>query len=229
MPTVKAKLYETLVAAGNPNAYTSDEFLAVAMLWGLILGALLEGANLLVGHGFSLAMPIIGFLAGVAIVIYNLHSSAATRVRLIGRRVPYTLDLVSLAMGAGATFTEAVRTVIREDAKHPFNVELNTVLAEVELGTTRAQALRNMSDRVPLESLRSIVASIIQAEGLGTPLSDVLKGQASLMRLQRSVRAEKLAAAASVRILVPSLLILMSVVLTVFAPIIIRAVKGELF
>ena len=143
--------------------------------------------------------------------------------------MPYTLDLVSLAMGAGATFTEAVRTVVREDPEHPFNVELNTVLAEVGLGTTRQQALRNMIDRIALESLRSIVAAIIQAEALGSPLSDVLKGQADLMRLQRSVRAEKLAAQASVRILLPGVLILVSVVLTIFAPLIILAVRGELF
>jgi tight adherence protein C len=119
--------------------------------------------------------------------------------------------------------------VIREDPNHPFNVELNTLLAEVDLGTTRALALVNLSSRIPLETLRSIVAAITQAESLGTPLSGVLKEQADLMRLQRSVRAEKLAAAASVRILLPSLLILMSVVLAVFAPIIIRALKGELF
>ena len=72
------------------------------------------------------------------------------------------------------------------------------------------------------------MAAIIQAEKLGSPLADVLKQQASLLRLQRSVRAEKLAAAASVRILVPSMLILLSVVLAVFSPVIIRAVKGEL-
>ena len=37
-----------------------------------------------------------------------------------------------------------------------------------------------------------------------------------------------MAAAASVRILIPSMLILLSVVLAVFAPVIIRAIRGEL-
>ena len=220
---------ETLVASGNPNFYTADELLAVSMLWGLVVAILLEVLNLMIFGGLSMVALPFGFLVGTGAHLYGLHGKAVKRVRLISRRVPYTLDLIALAMGAGATFTEALRTVVREDPDHPLNVELNTVLAEVELGTTRAQALRDMSDRIPLESLRSIVAAIIQAESLGTPLSLVLKEQANLMRLQRSVRAEKLAAAASVRILVPSLLILISVVLAVFAPIIIRALKGELF
>ncbi len=232
-PWLKQRVQQRLVAAGSPNFYTSEEFLAVCMLWGVVAGILLALGNLLLSDQPSvlgmLATPVVGFGLGFGVYLYYLHGEANKRVALISKRIPYTLDLVALSMGAGATFTEAVRTVVHEDPAHPFNVELNTVLAEVELGTTRAQALRNMANRIPLETLRSIMASIIQAEGLGTPLSDVLKGQANLLRLQRSVRAEKLAAQASVRILVPSMLILMSVVLAVFAPFIIKAFKGELF
>ena len=174
-------------------------------------------------------MPLVGLVFGFGGTVYGLFGQAAKRVRNISKRVPYTLDLISLAMGAGATFTEAVRTVVREDPTHPFNVELNTVLAEMELGTTRRQALASLSERIPLDGLRSIIAAVVQAEQLGTPLSDVLKQQADLLRLQRSVRAEKAAASASVRILLPGVLILMSVVLTVFGPVIIRALKGQLY
>lgn len=232
-PWLKQRVQERLVAAGSPNFYTAEEFLAVSMLWGVVTAVLLALGNLLLSDQPSilgmLATPVVGFGLGFGAYVYHLHGEANKRVALISKRIPFTLDLVALSMGAGATFTEAVRTVVHEDPAHPFNVELNTVLAEVELGTTRAQALRNLANRIPLESLRSIMASIIQAEGLGTPLSDVLKGQANLLRLQRSVRAEKLAAQASVRILVPSMLILMSVVLAVFAPFIIKAFKGDLF
>ncbi len=226
---IKEKIRRTLIAAGSPNFYTSDEYLAVVMLWGLIIAFVLEVAHVIFLDGISVVLVLVGFLAGVGGMIYHLHDKAAKRIRMIGRRLPYTLDLIALAMGAGATFTEAVRTVVGEDPDHPFNVEFQTVLAEIELGTTRRQALMNMSDRIPLEALRSIVASIIQAEALGTPLSNVLKQQAGLMRLQRSVRAEKLAASASVRILLPSLLILFSVILAVFGTIIIRGLKGDLF
>ena len=223
----KEKIYRMLVAAGSPNFYTPDEYLAVALLWGCIVAIVLEIFNVIFSLG--IVFPILGFIAGFAGTIYRLHDQAAKRVRMINKRLPYTLDLIALSMGAGATFTEAIKTLVAEDPDHPVNIEFATVLADVELGTTREQALKNLAERIPLESLRAIVAAIIQAENLGTPLSDVLKQQADLMRLQRSVRAEKLAAAASVRILVPSLLILMSVVLAVFSPLIIRGLKGRLF
>ena len=226
---LKGWLRQKLIAAGSPNFYTPDEYVAKSLLWGIVVMILAQVLNhTVLGIAAAAVLPV-GFAMGFGGSLYYIHGQAVKRIRLIARRVPYTLDLISLGMGAGATFTEAVRTVVREDPDHPFNIELNAVLAEVGLGTTRQQALRNMADRIPLELLRSIVAAIIQAEALGSPLSDVLKEQADLMRLQRSVRAEKLAAQASVRILLPGMLILISVVLTIFAPLIILAVRGELF
>jgi len=225
----KKRLGATLVAAGSPNYYTAEEYLAIALLWGCVLDLLVLAGHVLIYRKLAYVLPLGAFAAGVAAALYHLHGKAVKRVREISRRIPYTLDLIALAMGAGATFTEALQTVIREDREHPFNVELNTALAEMELGTTRQQALRNLADRVPLENLRSIIAAVIQAEALGTPLADVLKQQANLLRLQRSVRAEKLAAAASVRILLPGLLIMVSVVLAVFGPFIIQAIRGQLW
>jgi tight adherence protein C len=229
IPRTKRWVRRTLVAAGSPNFYSAEEFLALAMLWGLIGAAGANALHWLIFQNLSVVAAIFGLFAGFSLTLYWIYDRSRRRVREISRRVPYTLDLLALAKGAGSTFTEAVATVVREEPSHPFNRELATMLSEVDLGTTRRQSLRNLADRVPLESLRSIVASVIQAEELGTPLTEVLKGQANLLRLQRSVQAEKKAAQASVRILLPSTLLLLAVVLTIFAPLILRAIRGDLF
>ena len=135
-------------------------------------------------------------------------------------------------MGSGATFTEAVKTITRtadENEDDPLKVELRALLAEIDLGTTRREALMNISERVPLESIRGLVASVSQAEELGTPLEKVLHDQATLMRMQRSVRAENKAAIASVRMLVPCLLLVVAVMLAIFGPAIIRTMQEGLF
>jgi tight adherence protein C len=229
LPRLKAWLRRTLVAAGSPEYYTPEEYLALSMLTGLVLVFLIEILHLLLLGRFSLLLLGTGLFLGVGLSIYQIYATASKRLREITRRVPYSLDLIALAMGAGATFTEAVQTVVREKSDDPLNVELRTMLAEMDLGTTRRQALENLGVRVPLEMLRGVVASIIQAEELGTPLADVLHSEATLMRLHRSVRAENAAAVASVRILIPSLLILMSVVLAIFGPAIIQAARRGLF
>lgn len=229
MPKAKKWLQRTLVAAGSPNYYTPEEYLALAFLAGTALAVCLEILNILIVGQFSFVLPIIGFVIGTALTLLQLHGKASGRVRQIARRLPYVLDLVSLAMGAGASFTEAVRTIVQEDADDPFNVALKGMLAEMELGTPRRQALQNLADSIPLDLLRSVLASVIQAEELGTPLREVLHDQANLLRLQRSVRAETAAAKASVKILVPGILIALSVVLAIFAPFILRIVRGGLF
>ena len=100
--------------------------------------------------------------------------------------------------------------------------------SEIEFGTTRAIALTNMAERLPLDQLRSVIGAVNQAELLGTSLSTILKNQATMLRNGRSVTAEKRSAEASLRIIVPSMLIMAAVLLCVFGPYIIRFAKGQL-
>jgi len=226
MPRVKAWLSRQLIVAGSPHYYTAEEYLALSMFTGLLLAGAFEAFSLIVFGQFGFMLAVLGLVAGVFLNVYQLYARAARRLRQIAREVPYSLDLIALAMGAGATFSEAIKTVVEGDSPDAFSRELKTVLAEMELGATRRNAMENLARRVALDSVRSIVASVSQAEELGTPLHDVLHNEATLMRLHRSVRAENAAAVASVRILLPGLLILTSVILTVFAPVIVRAVSG---
>ena len=230
LPHLKRWLRSTLTAAGSPEYYTAEEYLALSLLGGFGLGCIMVMFIMILMNGHvSLFIFAVGFLFGFGLTVYGIYDKATKRIRQIAKRIPYAMDLIALAMGAGATFTEAVQTVVQEKGEEPFNVELKALLAEMDLGTTRRRALENMAERIPLDQFRSIISSVVQAEELGTPLADVLHQQANLLRLQRSVRAENAAAVASVRILVPSLLILMAVVLAVFAPMILRAISGGLY
>jgi tight adherence protein C len=229
MPRVKAFLRRQLVSAGSPNFYTPEEYLALSILAGLGLAAMLEIVHLLVVGRFSFLVVVFGLAIGTGLSVYQIADRAAKRLQNITRNLPYAMDLISLAMGAGATFTEAVETIVREGEDEPLNVELRALLAEIDLGTTRRQSLQDLAARVPIDSMQSLVASVLQAEELGTPLGTVLHDQATLLRLRRSVRAENKAAVASIRILVPCLLLTMAVILTVFGPSIVRGLQGGLF
>jgi tight adherence protein C len=217
-----------LIAAGSPNYYTTEEHIALTMLTALVVGTFGALLGMFPTQGkLSLFAILLGGVVGAGLNLLDLHNKASDRLRAIARQVPYSLDLISLAMGAGATFVEAVETVVGENKEDdPFNAELRALLAEMELGTTRRRALENMADRVPLDNLRAIISSVVQAEELGTPLADVLHLQATLLRQQRSVRAENLAAEASVKILIPCLLIMFAVLLAVLGPWLLTASKS---
>lgn len=221
---LRKNIRQRLLASGNPSGYTIDQYIALclftATLFAVVTGMILL---LLGGGGLLLFLPIMAF-AGFMLPIVALASTADKRTSRIGKQLPYTLDLIALVMASGSAFTEAIQTLIRDDPEDDLNQELAFALSEMEYGSTRAASLQNLADRIPLDSLRSVIGAVNQAEKLGTPLSAILKTQADMLRTQREVRAEKLAASASLKILIPSLLILLAVVLVVFGPMIIRMI-----
>lgn len=227
---LRKRIRQNLQASGNPSGYTVDQMIALALASALSVGGFSSIIALLINGGLLLlffpTMSLVGFMLPLAII----SASAKKRTRLIGKQLPYTLDLIALVMASGSSFTEAIETLIRDDPDDDLNQELAFALSEMEYGTTRAVALQNLGERIPLDSLRSVVGAVNQAEKLGTPLSAILKVQAEMLRMHRSVRAEKLSASASLKILIPSMLILLAVVLVIGAPMMIRfIVQGSLW
>jgi len=96
-------LRKQLIAAGSPNYYTPEEYLAISLLTGLGLGAIFEICYFMVKGQFSVTIIILGMAIGIFLAIYSITEKAGKRLRDITRQLPYSLDLISLAMGAGAT------------------------------------------------------------------------------------------------------------------------------
>jgi tight adherence protein C len=225
-PGLRNLIRRKLDASGNPSNYSTDEYITLCVLTGLLMAG--AGAAVLAVILGPSAIPWAVFglgLLGFAVPLIALDQAASRRLLRIAKQLPYSLDLIALVMAAGATFTEAIETLIRDEPDEDLNQELRIVQAEIEFGSPRAAALANMANRIPLDALRSVVGAVIQAEALGTPLAVILKNQSGMLRMHRSVRAEKLSASANLRILIPSMLILIAVVLIVFGPVIVRWVK----
>ena len=226
-PSLRSYIRRHLDASANPNNYSIDEYLALSLTSGVALG-LATTILLVAADKFEPLSVTLAGLVGFVVPLWLLREAGHARVLRISKKLPYTLDLIALMMEAGATFTEAIETIIRDDPHDDFNIELRIVRAEIEFGTARAAALANMGQRIPLDTLRSIIGAVNQAEALGSPLATILKSQSSMMRMHRSVRAEKLSASASLRILAPSMIILAAVVIVVFGPFIVRDIHGDL-
>ncbi len=229
LPRIRRNVRQDLDASGNAAGYTVEQYLAIALCSSLItavVGGLIESA---LGGGLLLVIVPIAAVVGFYLPLWMLHAARERRVMAIAKQLPYTLDLVALVMAAGSGFQEAVETLIRDEPGEELNLELQVALSEMEYGATRAKALKNVAERIPLESLRSVVAAVNQSEKLGTPMSAILKLQADMLRSQRGVTAEKKSASASLRILIPSMMIMISVVTILFAPMIIRYIQGDLF
>jgi tight adherence protein C len=193
-----------LMMAGNPGGLRTIDFLALKLLLAGVFGVIALVIGTLVGGGialgviFGLAVGGIGFFAPE----FWLSRHIKDRQRLILLSVPDTLDLLTISVRAGLSFDGALSKVV-EKTDGPLSDEFRRALAEVRVGRTRRDALRDMVGRTNVQALTNFIGAIIQAEQLGVSISKVLQVQSEQLRIERRQRAEEMAAKAPIKMLFP--------------------------
>jgi len=216
-----------LVSAGLGRIIQPEVFVGAKFWLTMMIGAFM--LMLLV---FAETPPPLWFAGGFTLFAFfypNLHIKGLRdeRQQQIRVTMPYVVDLLSLSTEAGLDFMGSIQKVVQRAPQGPFVEELENVLKDIQLGKTRAEALRDMAVRVDMGELSSFVAVLVSSDQMGASVGSVLRAQSDSMRTERLVKAEKLGAQASTKILVPiAFFILPSVLLMIFAPMLIGLITG---
>jgi len=145
------------------------------------------------------------------------------------RDLPHVIDLLNICVGAGLDFMIAVARVIQEFRPCVLINELKVLLQEIQMGSPRREALKNLALRINSPEVISFTRTLIQADRMGTPIGEVLKMQAEEIRLRRFQKGEEMALKAPIKLLFPLLFFIMPVVLIIVAgPILIQFTRGGL-
>jgi tight adherence protein C len=194
-------LQRRLDLAGNPGRWTPDRILAAKGL-GLLalagLGALFGFRSL----GLFILCACVGGALGFFLPDLLLYNAGLKRRERIRAALPHALDMLTVCVEAGLGFDSALAQVAR-NTEGPLAAEFARVLQEMQIGASRAQALRGMVNRTPVAELRSFASAVIQANELGIPITKVLREQSTDMRLRRRQRAEEKAQKVPVKVLFP--------------------------
>jgi len=212
------EVHRQIQAAGLPRFWLAEEYLARCELVALLLSPLFVYVFLQVA-GPPGVIPGLGLTVLAAWFLrHRLAVRAEERLRAIKRRMPFLLDLLTLLMEAGTTFLHALAQAVSEFEGHPVAEEFGRVLTDMNLGKTRAEAFLAMRDRLNDDEITSIIGSILQGEHLGTPLAQIFRTQADVLRLKRTQRAETIAGEAGVKMLLPGVLVMVAAVLIILGP-----------
>jgi tight adherence protein C len=177
---------------------------------------------------------ILGVLGGAfaALVAWRIPSimlSRAVKARKasIRRDLPDFLDFLASTVQAGLALNAAL--VQATDTSHgPLRAELTSMLAEIRLGRPRADAFNALADRVNDDSTTTMVTAIVQAEKLGSNLSQILNELSKEIRDRRWLHAEERAAQLPIKMILPmALFMIPSLYLMIFGPVIARLVSGR--
>jgi tight adherence protein C len=220
------RLERNVARANAPT--TADDYLARSLLEGL--GCVLIGGGLFVFLFGPVSIIVPAFL-GVAWALWIrpslIDSDGEKRSRGVYRALPYALELGVLVLQAGGTLREVLEQVSRSSG--PLAEELRIALQEMDSGASQATALRNMSERIRIEALDTIVLAINRGEETGAPMAQTLATQAQAFRERRLQELEKLAVEAPTKMSFPNMMIMLSVLIIVIGPLLMRIATSGMF
>jgi len=225
-------IHNRLVLAGNPPGIDPTIFLAMQMVFGVILAGLFfvvfTFGQLKLALFVRMLLIAVFFLLGYYFPSLWLGSKISKRKRDVRKQMPDALDLLTICVEAGLGFDYAMAKVV-EKWKIELSKGFARVLQEMQLGKTRREALRDMAERINITEMTSFVASIIQSEQLGVSMAKVLRIQSEQMRIRRRQYAEEEAHKAPTKMLLPMAgLIFPALIIVLLTPAILRLIHSDL-
>jgi tight adherence protein C len=209
-----------IIAAGLRDEFTPDEFIAFKIF--LIFFFPLICAVLTITGFLDFALWQLALIGIGGWFFPDLWVRSRMRMRQgqVKRALPFVVDLLALSTEAGLDFVGAIGKVIEKAKPSPLIEELEQVLKEIKVGSSRAEALREMAMRLDMPEMSSLVAILISADQMGAPIGRTLRQQSDQIRVQRFTAAEKAGAAAGQKLMFPVVLfILPAVFLLIFGPV----------
>ncbi len=183
-----------------------------ALIWS-VLNAQGWPANTMLRMVLVVAAAAAGYYLPEAVLSLRIRH----RQRELMHAFPDALDLLRLCVQAGLGLDAAIERVGREmrHARPVLSEEFALTGLALRAGASRAEALRNLSQRVGLKDIDALVSMLIQADRFGTSVSESLTVYADALRTQRRLRAEEAAAKLPVKLLFPLIFCVFPALLTV--------------
>ncbi|MDQ2933969.1 MAG: type II secretion system F family protein [Chloroflexota bacterium] len=224
---VIARTEARLERAGYPGGLRGADWVGVKLLVAIVLGIVLLIVGLpLVGPALGFLFGVVGLVFGYVIPEYWLGKRISKRSFDMVLQLPDALDLLIISVEAGLGFDAALAKVV-EKMSGPLVDEFRQALAEVRMGRTRRDALRDVAKRADARPLSNFIGAIVQAEQLGVPIARVLQVQSQQLRIERRQRAEEAAAKAPIKMLFPMVgCIFPTIFIVILGPAVITVVKG---
>lgn len=215
-----------LTIAGSPTGLGPREFFALRWAF-TILG--IVTALLILRQGFDLRKLLLAvLLVVIGYMLPNVWLSHKVRTRQdqIRKGLPDALDMLSVCSSAGLGFDQSLLR-ISEHWDTPIGHEFGRVINEMEMGFSRRDALKNLSERTEIQELSSFIAFVLQSEQLGMSLSETLQSQATQMRIERRFKAQEQAQKIPSKMLFPmAFLIFPAIIAVVLGPAIPQIVEA---
>lgn len=221
-------LDDYIFRAGKHGVW-SVKTLAAAWVLSIVFGVLValfvvQKTNLFFTQ--QIIVLAVGALIGSVFPFMVLKSHIAKRQKILKKELPEFLDLLCVSVQAGLSFDAAVAKIVTR-MKGTLTEEFRHMQDDIRFGMTKQYALTQLAKRCDVEAIYLFTTSIIQAERLGTNMSQTLRVQADNMRERHRQFVKAEAMKAPVKIIFPMVLFIFpSVFVVLLFPAIISLMKN---
>jgi len=203
---LQKKLEDMCMLLGSPTKPQPVDILFHKIIFALVLPIIF---GIIFGPVFFFIMIPIGFIVPDLQVKVQIQRR---QQELMGNFAS-TVDLAALVIESGLDYMTAFERIVKIAKKKTLlEVEIEKTLNETKLGYSRREALERFAARTGVQDIRSFVGLIVQSDELGTSLVDLLRNFSVDLRFRRLNKAEKLAAQASTKMLIPLFIFIFPVV-----------------
>jgi tight adherence protein C len=209
----RLKYRRKIISGGLKDELTADEFIAFKIMLVVVfpvVGGFVRALDLAdIPNYVMFFLPVIGYFYPD----FWVNGRIKVRHAQVIKSMPFVVDLLALSTEAGLDFIGAIQKVVEKAAPGPFIDEMEQVLKEIKVGSSRSEALREMAFRINLQEVNSFVAVLCSADQMGASIGKVLRQQSDQIRTLRFVRAEKAGALATQKLMFPTFALILPAIL----------------
>ena len=210
---------QEVARSGSRLPFRADEFMAAAVLQGLLVGIVMFPiARLYVDNSTAAMVSVLSVFVFAFLYRRSLKEEADSRLTQIKKRFPFCVDLIALMMEAGATFQESLATATIETSDSPAGEVMDKIKRDDDGGIPLRDSLVQLRNQLQDSEMDEIFTAINHSTHLGTPLSEIFLKQADQMRLRRTQMFEKLAGQAKTMMTFPSFVMMFANLVFLVSP-----------
>ncbi len=228
-PDYRATVQKHILTAGLSQELNEDEFIGLQFLWGVMFPLFVALMNFALEIDLNWGILLLMIPGGLYLPISHAKGEKKRRELSVRSDLPFYVDILSLSVEAGLDFSSAIKKIVdkSQNTDSVLSAELSIVLKDVQIGSSKADALKEMAKRLDMPEINSFVAMLVDAEASGASITQVLREQSAQMRVNRFAMAEKAGARASQLIMIPmAIFIFPTILIMVFGPAIIQFTGG---
>jgi tight adherence protein C len=204
------------LAAASLQERTPETVHGYRAFTAILLATLVAGFAAMTGAASLLTVLLLvaSAAAGWQLPAVVIRSRGKSRLKQVDKELPELIDLLIATVEAGMAFGASLMLVSNR-VQGPLGDEVRLTIRHQNLGISMSESLEDMLGRCDTPSMHSFVRTITRGDSMGLTISPILRELATDMRRRRRQAAQEKMHKAPVKMLFPTMFLIMPALMIV--------------